>query len=311
MDGLTPAQGAFPVPPHPVSLQVLVARLKGRGNLPIFHPHCRQVDHSISPALLHQPRAFLPHILFFTGQPDLSLQGTKQCFAKNTPMTPHYPQNDDQGPSWSALYLPLFLVFFSTHKLLQFMNADSLLFPNCAVLSLAASSTWKASLSPLALYLRLIHSSGFSGNTTAYRKASLNPWCLAWCTFYMATWHPRLTSGIVLPQVQHLSAHSETWRAGAVFFPCFISSSCLAYKKVLTKCWNWTKSMEELHCNLRFPIHIIELEPSWFIESTRWTKKYKRKVRHLLFKNSFNHRLVLCTPTPQPHPNRSAFQDSD
>lgn len=55
-----------------------------------------------------------------------------------------------------------------------------------------------------------------------------------------------------------------------MFLQCY---RCLADKEVLTKVWNWTKSMEGLHLTLGLLIYIINLESLYFIKSTWQNKK--------------------------------------
>lgn len=147
----------------------------------------------------------------------------------------------------------------------------------------AVSSTWKAALSLLALPLRLVHGSGCSGNHSLQKgfSKSLGPGNDAPVIWPHGTWD------------WHLVQHCH--RTGT----CLLSvrprgqGLCVALASSVPGPWHIRRcsqrsGIEQIHRRTSaypwFPIHRVQLEPPHFIESTWQTKKYKRKVRHLLFK---------------------------
>lgn len=171
----------------------------------------------------------------------------------------------------------------------QFMCADSLLFHDCTVLSLtgatvhAVSSTWKASLSLLALHLRLVHGSGCSGNHSLQKdfSKSLGPRNDAPLIWAHGTWD--------WPLVQHCH------RIGTCLLSvrprgqglCVALAFSMPGPRHIKRC-SQRSGIKQIHGRTSaypwFRTHRTQLEPPHFIESTWQTKKYKRKVRHLLFK---------------------------
>lgn len=105
--------------------------------------------------------------------------------------------------------------------------------------------TWKASLSLLALPLRLVHGSGCSGNHSLQKgfSKSLGPGNDASLIWPHDTWDWSL---VQQSQDPYLPTLSESQRSGAVCCPCFFSARFLAQRKVLTKVWNWTNPWKNI-----------------------------------------------------------------
>lgn len=162
---------------------------------------------------------------------------------------------------------------FPTLQVLQFTCANSLLFHDCAMLSLtgatvhAGSFTWKASLSLLALHLKLVHGSGCSGNHSLQKGFSkaLGPGNDALLMWSHDTWD--------WPLVQHCH------RTGTYLLSVRPRGQrlCVALASSVSGLWHIGRcpqrsGIEQIHgrtsAYLWFPVHRIQLELPHFIKST-------------------------------------------